>query len=262
MPDLMPVLMRPWGHMHYLDERPGAAQTVLFVNSLGTDLRMWQGVSGALAARCIGFDMRGHGLSATPAQDWTIADIADDVLALLDHLGIASAVIAGCSVGGMVAQDFGLRHRGRASALVLSNTAAKVGTAESWQARIGAVQAGGMEAVAEAVLDRWFAPDFRASPQALPFATMLRRADPVGYIQTCRALQAADLRAGLGLLDLPVLMIAGAHDLSTPPSLVAETAAMIRGARLTQLPGSGHLPAIDAPQATAAAIAGFLGTLP
>ena len=254
----MPVLIRPWGHLHFTDEGPKTAPTILFANSLGTDLRMWEGVTRLLPNRCIRFYKRGHGLSATPVDDWTVQDIASDAVALLDHLNIAKATIAGCSVGGMVAQAFGIHHPTRAHALILSNTAARIGTDESWQARITAIETAGIASIADTILDRWFPQPFRASPDALPWRTMLLRADPAGYIQTCRALSHADLRAGLATLTLPTLLIAGSEDQSTPPALVQETAARIPGAHLTVLQGSGHIPAIDAPKATAQAIAAFL----
>lgn len=257
----MPVLMRPWGHLHYVDEGPKDAPAILFANSLGTDLRMWGGVTDFLPQRCIRFDKRGHGLSATPTQGWTVEDIADDAVALLDHLGIQTATIAGCSVGGMVAQAVGIHHPDRARALILSNTAAKIGTPDSWAARITAIETAGIASMADMILDRWFPAGFRTSPDALPWATMLLRADPVGYVQTCRALSRADLRAGLGSVTLPVLLIAGSEDQSTPPALVRETAALITAAQMTTLQGSGHIPAIDAPTATAAAITAFLGAL-
>lgn len=255
----MNVLIRPWGHLHFTDEGPQAAPAILYANSLGTDLRMWEGVTRRLAYRAIRFDTRGHGLSATPSQDWTVEDIAADAVALLDHLHIAKATIAGCSVGGMVAQAVGIHHPTRAHALILSNTAAKIGTEESWQARISAIESAGIAAIADTILDRWFPKAFRTSPDALQWATMLLRADPAGYIQTCRALAKADLREGLARLTLPVLLLAGTEDQSTPPALVAQTAALIQGAQLTILQGSGHIPAIDAPEATASAIATFLG---
>lgn len=253
----MPVLMRPWGHLHYSDEGPRDAPAILYANSLGTDLRMWGGVTRLLPQRAIRFDKRGHGLSATPAQDWTVEDIAADAVALLDHLGVPQATIAGCSVGGMIAQALAIHHPSRARALILSNTAAKIGTEASWQARITAIQTAGIASIAETILDRWFPAPFRTSPDAMPWQTMLLRADPLGYIQTCRALSRADLRAGLQTLTLPTLLIAGSEDQSTPPALVAETAALIAGAQTIVLQGSGHIPAIDAPEATARIIAAF-----
>ncbi|MGB8815278.1 MAG: 3-oxoadipate enol-lactonase [Paracoccaceae bacterium] len=257
----MQVLMRPWGHMHFVDQGPKDAPTILFANSLGTDLRMWQGVTDLLTHRCIRFDKRGHGLSATPATDWRVEDIADDAAALLDHLNIEKATFAGCSVGGMVAQAFGIHHAPRAHALILSNTAAKIGTPESWQSRISAVESSGIAPIADTILGRWFPKAFLASPDCLPWRTMLLRADPVGYVQTCRALSRADLRSGLAGLTLPALFLAGSEDQSTPPALVTETAALIAGAKLVELAGSGHIPAIDAPDTTARAITDFLGGL-
>jgi 3-oxoadipate enol-lactonase len=257
----MQILMRSWGHMHFTDQGAKDAPVILFANSLGTDLRMWQGVTEQLPYRCIGFDKRGHGLSATPSADWTVEDIAADALALLDHLNIDKAVIAGCSVGGMMAIAFGIHHPARARALVLSNTAAKIGTPDSWQTRIDAVQTHGLASIADLILDRWFPKSFRASNAALPWQTMLLRADPIGYVQTCRALSQADFRAGLATLTLPTLLIAGSEDQSTPPALVAETAALIANAQLVELKGSGHIPAIDAPEATARAISHFLKAL-
>ena len=258
----MKVLQRPWGHMLYCDQGAVNAPALVFANSLGTDLRMWSDVANRLPGyRCIGFDMRGHGLSATPAQGWTVEDLAGDIAALMDHLGLAQVVIAGCSVGGMVAQAMAIHHPARCLGLILSNTAAKIGTDESWAARIAAVEGHGIASIAEMVIGRWFSPAFCASPAALPWLTMLLRVDPGGYIGTCRALARADLRAGLAGLNLPVLMLAGSADQSTPPDLVRETATMIRGARVVVFEGSGHIPAIDAPAATAAVIAGFLAEI-
>lgn len=255
----MHCLIRPWGHMHFHASGPAAAPAILWANSLGTDLRMWDAVVALLPEwRHVRFDKRGHGLSATPDAPWTVTDLADDSAALLRHLGIDRAVVAGCSVGGMIAQALAIRQPALVRSLVLSNTAAKIGTAQAWAARIDAVQAGGIAAIAAAVLDRWFAAPFRQSDVARPWGTMLLRCDPAGYNGTCDALAHADFRAGVGGLVTPTLMIAGSEDQATPPDLVAETCAMIPGARLVTLQGSGHIPAIDAPEATAAVIGHFL----
>ena len=252
-------LIRPWGHMHYHVSGPDAGPVILWANSLGTDLRMWDAVVALMPGwRHLRFDARGHGLSATPDAPWDVTDLADDAAALLQHLRIGQTVVAGCSVGGMIAQALALHHPDRVRALVLSNTAARIGTPETWTARIAAVGAGGLAAIAGAVLERWFAAAFRHSDAAKPWGTMLLRCDPAGYIATCDALGRADFRAGAGAIAVPTLMIAGGQDLATPPDLVAETCAMIPNARLVTLQGSGHIPAIDAPEATAAAIDRFL----
>ena len=246
---------RPWGHMHYQRRGPKTAHVIVWANSLGTDLRMWDQVVDLMPDwQHLRFDKRGHGLSATPNGSWDVTDLADDMAALMDHLAIDRAVIAGCSVGGMIAQAFGLRHPTRTRALILSNTAAKIGTPEAWQARMDMVQTGGMAVIADAVMDRWFPPQFLAPI----WKTMLLRCDPVGYIHTCAALSRADFRADLAGLTLPCLMIAGEQDQATPPALVAETCALIAGAKLVQIRAAGHLPAIDAPVITANEINTFL----
>ncbi len=259
----MPCLLRPWGHLNFRDTGDRDAPAILFANSLGTDLRMWDGVIAALPGfRCIGFDKRGHGLSATPSQNWTMEDLASDVVALLDHLGLARAIVAGCSVGGLIAQSLALDHPNRVRALILSNTAARIGTADMWATRIDALRAGGIASVSGAILERWFAPAFLRSPDSLPWQTMLLRCDVMGYVGTCKALATADLSARVPSLSLPVLVLAGSEDQATPPELVAQTAAMIPGARLETLIGSGHLPAIDAPSRTADMIKTFATGLP
>lgn len=259
----MRCLNRPWGHLHFHVSGPDGAPVILWANSLGTDLRMWDAVVALLPGwRHVRFDKPGHGLSATPAEHWDVTDIADDAAALLQHLAIAKAMVVGCSIGGMVAQALAIRHPALVRALVLSNTAAMIGTAQAWAARVDAVRIGGIASIAETILERWFPADFRQSDAVKPWRTMLLRCDALGYIGTCKALARADFRADILRLAQPVLMIAGAQDLATPPDLVAQTCALIPGAKLITLSGTGHLPAIDAAGATAAAISAFLESLP
>lgn len=254
----MSVLMRPWGHLHYRLRGPDAGLPVLLLNSLGTDLRMWEGVADRLPdLRLIGMDKRGHGLSATPQGDWTLDDLAADALALLDHLGVARALVAGCSVGGMIAQRMATLAPPRVAGLFLSNTAMKVGTDESWAARIADVAAQGLRGMAPAIMARWFGPAFRASDAAKPWETMLMRGEDAGYIATCRVLAAADLRQTSPAIACPVLLLGGSEDVSTPADLVRATAAAIPGARVEILQGAGHIPAIDSPGATARLLAAF-----
>jgi 3-oxoadipate enol-lactonase len=258
----MPVLMRPWGHMHFRVRGPEDGVPVVFLNSLGTDLRMWDAVLDRLPGlRAVGLDKPGHGLSATPSGDWSLADLAADAVALMDHLGIARAVVAGCSIGGMIGQMLGARHPDRVRGLVLSNTAMKVGTAESWAARIEGVRSLGMAGLAPQVIERWFAAPFRATDEVLPWVTMLARGDAAGYVGTCRVLAAANLTAESPRIACPVLLIGGSADLSTPVDLVRATAAAIPGARVEVIEGSGHIPAIDNPDRTAALIGGFVEEL-
>lgn len=146
--------------------------------------------------------------------------------------------------------------------LVLSNTAARMGTPEAWAARIAAIRGGGMAAIADAVMERWFAARFRARPQLAIWRNMLLRSPVEGYVAACAALAAADLTGALAAPRVPVEVIAGAEDGASAPDLVAALAAAIPGAGLTTLPGVGHIPPVEAPRAMAAVIARLAGTAP
>jgi 3-oxoadipate enol-lactonase len=211
------------------------------------------------ALRVIRFDQRGHGLSDDAPGAWTVGDLADDLAGLLDALGVRAAVVVGLSVGGMVAQALAARRPELVRAAVLSNTAARIGTAGGWEARIRAVEVGGVAAVADAVLAAWFTPAFRAGDPSFPlWRNMLVRCPRAGYLKTCAAIRDADLTADAAALRLPVLALAGDADGSTPPDLVRATAALIPGARFETIEGAGHVPGVERPAETARAIAGFL----
>lgn len=150
------------GSSSFSPRRHGCNTCNLVGKSLGTDLRMWDAVVAVLPGwHHIRFAAPGHGLSATPLTDWHVTDLADDAATLLDHVGIDRAVIGGCSMGGMISQAMAIRHPHRVRGLILSNPAAKIGTADAWVARMDAVRQGGLGAISTAVLDRWFPLPFR-----------------------------------------------------------------------------------------------------
>lgn len=252
----MQVLTRPWGAMHYRTD--GDGPPVVFANSLGTDLRLWDGVLPLLPGiRAIRFDKRGHGLSDLGPQDG-IDGLADDAAALIEAVAGGPVVFVGLSIGGMIGQALAARRPDLLRALVLSNTAAKMGTAEAWAARIDAVQAGGIAAIGDAVMERWFAPAFRVTPALAPWRNMLTRTDAAGYCAACAAIAAADLTGATRALRLPVLAIAGDQDGASPPDLVRGTAGLIPGAAFHVIPGAGHLPCVETPADWAALVAPFL----
>ena len=254
----MQVLMRPWGAMHYRIDGPGDGLPVVFANSLGTDLRLWDAVLPLLPAiRAIRYDKRGHGLSDFGGSA-SIDDLAADAAALIETAAGGPAVFVGLSIGGMIGQALAAARPELLRALVLSNTAAQMGSPESWQARIAAVQAGGVAGIADAVMERWFAPGFRATPALRPWRNMLARCDAPGYVAACRAIAAADLTGTAAALRLPALVIAGAEDGASPPEQVGATAALIPGAAFRVIPGAGHLPCVETPAAWAALVAPFL----
>ena len=254
----MQVLIRPWGAMHIRVNGPSDGTAVLFANSLGTDLRLWDAVLPLLPGiRAIRFDKRGHGLSDRGPQDG-IAGFAEDAAALIEKVAGGPAIFVGLSIGGMIGQQLAATRPDLVRALVLSNTAAKMGTAESWNARIAAVRANGVESIADAVMDRWFAPAFRATPELAPWRNMLARSDMEGYAAACAAIAAADLGPQTATLRLPTLVIAGDQDGASPADLVEGTARLIPGAGFRIIPGAGHLPPVEAPAAWATLVAPFL----
>ncbi|WP_262296998.1 3-oxoadipate enol-lactonase [Microvirga sesbaniae] len=238
-------------HVQELGRSDGPA--LVFVNSLGSDVRIWQDVVPAFADRyrIILYDKRGHGLSDAPPAPYTIDDHTDDLIALLDHLGLDRAAFVGLSVGGMIGQRIAVRASERVRALVLCCTAAKIGTPESWAERITAVEDGGIEPIADAVLQRWFTPLFRETraDEVAGWRNMLVRTPDHGYAGTCAAIRDADLRPDAGRIAAPTLCVAGDQDGSTPADVVKGTADLIPGARFALIDGAGHIPCVEQPAA-------------
>ena len=246
--------------LHYRIDGPHDGPPVVFSNSLGTDQRLWDKVIALMppGPRYIRYDRRGHGLSDAPPAPYSMGQLVRDTERLLDHLSVRDAVFVGLSIGGMVAQGLAVKRHDQIRALVLSNTAARIGTTEIWHDRIRTVETGGIEALADAVMERWFSPRFRATPELAAWRHMLTRTPAAGYAGCCAAIAGTDFYTTTAALRLPALGIAGDHDGSTPPDLVRETVALIAGARTELLRGTGHLPCVEDPQAYAAVLTGFL----
>lgn len=243
------------GHLH-VAWHPGRGRPVLFLNVLGMDLRIWDPVLAHLpGAPALRHDARGHGLSA-PAPAPGMSPYVADALALIDHFGLERPVVCGASAGGLVALGVAGARPHRIGGLVLCNTAAKIGTAESWNARIASVAAGGIEAIADTAIGNWFSDGFRnGRPSDLAgWRTMLTRCPVEGYLGLCAAIRDTDFTRLARDLSLPVEVIGGSVDGSTPPAVVEALAGLIPGARLTMIEGVGHLPGIERPDAVAAVI--------
>ena len=251
------------GSIHVVDEGPRDGRAVVFSNSLGTDLRVWDKTIAALpeGLRLIRYDKRGHGLSDCPPRGtWGMGDHVADAISVMDALEVRDAVIVGLSVGGMIAQGVAAERPDLAHALVLADTAAKIGAPETWAERIADIEAGGLEALQGAILERWFAPRFHKESvgELALWRNMLVRTTPDGYLGTCAAIRDTDLRDSTARLRLPTLVICGDQDGATPPDMVRETADLIPGARFELIRGAAHLPCVEAADATAALIADFL----
>jgi 3-oxoadipate enol-lactonase len=246
------------GVVHYLDEGPRDAPALVFINSLGCDVRIWDEVARILGRefRLVRYDKRGHGLSDSGPDRYDMADYARDLAALIDRLGLGRTTIVGLSIGGLVAQELYRQRPELFAALVLCDTAAKVGTDESWDARIAEVERGGIEAIADSILQRWFTADFRArrSDELAGWRNMLTRSPRQGYLAACGALKRADLRPFAGAIEVATLCLVGEEDGSTPVAWVRETAGLIKGSRFEIIKGAGHVPNIETPEAVSALI--------
>ncbi|MEX0282649.1 MAG: alpha/beta fold hydrolase, partial [Arenibacterium sp.] len=161
--------------LHYrVDGDPDGAP-VVFSNSLGTDLRLWDAILPHLPAglKIIRYDKRGHGLSSLPHAPYAMGALVGDVEKLLDHLGVKDCVFVGLSIGGMIAQGLAVKRLDLVRAVVLSNTGSKIGTTELWQERINMVMEHGIEALADSIMERWFSRDFRQTTELKLWRNML-----------------------------------------------------------------------------------------
>jgi len=247
--------------LHYRVDGGADQPALLFANSLGSDLRIWDSVAARLAPyfRVVRYDLRGHGLSEAPAPPYSAADLASDVVALLDALEIRHAVVCGVSVGGLIAQAVALNHPERVRALVLSDTGARIGSAEAWQQRIDKVRADGVDSLVTMTMERWFAAGFRekCSTDVRGYSLMLRQSSADGYIGTCAALRDADFRQAVARINQPTLVLCGAEDIATPPELGRELAGLIPGAQFSLIEEAAHLPCVEQPGAVAERMMNF-----
>ncbi|MEN1925223.1 3-oxoadipate enol-lactonase [Luteimonas qiangzhengi] len=238
-----------------------AGPWVVFCNSLGTDLHMWDAQVEALSTRfrVLRYDRRGHGQSTAATGPYTLADLGGDVLALMDALEIERAHFCGLSIGGLVGQWLGIHAPERIERLVVCATAAKIGTAKSWNQRIALVQDKGLAPLLDATDDRWFTPDFIAANPDVVEDILARFAavSAEGYAGCCAALAGADLRAQINRIGVPVLAISGDDDpVCTPDDLQAIADGVADGQHVS-LPGR-HIVNIESAEAFSAALADFL----
>lgn len=246
--------------LHWREDGDPNGQPLVFANSLGTDLRLWDPILTLLPQhfRIIRFDNRGHGLSDVIPGPYDMTALVADAAELLDRLGVRDAIFVGLSIGGMIGQGLAAKRPDLVRALVLSNSAARMGTAEMWQERIAAISAGGIGAMSEAILERWFTQAFRAAPDFAVWRNMLLATPRKGYLGCCHALAGADLTDETARLRLPTLAIGGDQDGASPPALVEATARLIEGAAFHVISEAGHLPCVEQPRAFARLLNGFL----
>jgi 3-oxoadipate enol-lactonase/4-carboxymuconolactone decarboxylase len=253
------------GELAYRLDGPAGAPTIVLSNSLGTSLELWEPQMEALAGyfRVLRYDQRGHGASDSPPGTYSIAQLAGDVLQLLDAVGCARASIAGISLGGMVAMYLAAHHPERIERVVLACTAPYLGPAEQWRERAQLVRTGGTAGIAANVLERWFTPSFHTSRPDLigRFKAMIASCAADGYASCCEAIAGMDQRPSLPAISAPTLVVCGAEDPATTPATGLAMQSAISGAAFVVIPRAAHIANVEQPEMfTSALLAHLTGT--
>jgi 3-oxoadipate enol-lactonase len=245
-----------------VDGADGAPWLVLS-NSLATDVSMWDQQAADLrrSFRVLRYDQRGHGGTDAPAGRYTFDLLIADVLALFDALSIRRAHFGGLSMGGATALGLALRHPGRIDRAIIcdSGCASTPATSQQWEERIAAARQGGMEAMVESTIARWFPPEtVKANPPHLDKLRAMIRATPVeGFIGCAAALADHDFRSAVGTVTRPLLFIVGEKD-GTTPAAMRQMHEQVPGSGFLELPGAGHISNMDQPARFTKAIVEFL----
>lgn len=242
---------------------PTAGPALVLIHALGTNLTLWDDLIPLLppTLRILRLDLRGHGASDVPQPPYAMGALIRDAERMMEHFAIKDAVVLGLSLGGMVAQGLATKRLDLVRALILSNTAARIGSAAMWDTRISEVRATGLDAYAPGAMERIFGRNWPSEPGMPRVRAMLTATHPDGWTGCAAAISGTDFYTPTAALRLPCLAIAGANDGTTPPDLVRETADLIPGSRFSLIRGAGHLPLIEKPAEYAALIATFLQSI-
>lgn len=257
----MPFVTSHGARIHYKVEGEGGRPALVLLNSIGTDMDLWDAVLPALRRRftLVRIDTRGHGASDAPAHDYTLPMLADDVLTVMDAAGIDAAAVAGVSLGGMIAMELALARPERVTALGLICTSATMDKA-AWEARVATVRGAGLAGIVELAMGRFLSPEYMAEEPAV--AATVRRGlltmAAAGYAGCAAAIRDMNLADRLGKIDCATLVITGTRDTSTPFEGHGEhLVAGIDGARHVSLEAA-HLAPFEAPDAVADVLETFL----
>ncbi|MBK5962039.1 3-oxoadipate enol-lactonase [Rhodoplanes elegans] len=257
----MPEIVSEGCALHVEVEGPADAPVVMFSNSLGTDLTMWDPQVAPFTRhfRVVRYDRRGHGRSGVTPGPYSIEMLGRDALAIMDGLGLDKVHWVGLSMGGMVGQWLGANAPQRLGKLVLANTSSFMPDKQPWHDRIATVRAGGLAAIVDKVMGIWFTQDFRdADPAAVETIRTVFLKTPVdGYIANCEAVRDMDQRDLLDRIAVPTLVVAGRFDQSTPIEANDFIRRKVPGAQLTIL-DSAHISNIEQAAAFNTEVLGFL----
>jgi 3-oxoadipate enol-lactonase len=246
--------------VHYSLEGPAEAPVILFANSLGTDLRVWDAVAADLCRdfRVLRYDKRGHGLTQASSGAYSMAGLAADALGLLDALGLDRVHFCGLSIGGMIGQQLAATHPERIDRLVLCDTTMRMPDPAIWDERVATVRAQGLEDIAIGAMERWFTPAMRGSETEALFRHMVARTTVDGYAGCCAAIRDMDLVPLVSGIRASTLVLVGEDDPGTPPSMARELDAALPDSRLVVIPKAAHLPCVEQPEAVVTALRDFL----
>lgn len=251
---------------HQLIGGPAGKPVIVFVNSLGTDFRIWRDVIVRLAGdfAIVVYDKRGHGLSELGDAPQTIATHAADLAALLDYLSVKKAVICGLSIGGLIAQGLYAARPDLIQAILFCDTAHKIGNDETWNGRISAAREKGIASFADSVMEKWFTPAFHneRGAELAGYRNMLLRQSVDGYAAACVAIRDADFTEAAKSIAVPALCVVGDQDGSTSPELVRSLADLVPGAGYEVISGAGHIPCVEQPEILTSLIRDFIQQLP
>jgi len=244
--------------LHHEVRGPSDAPPVLLVPSLGTALGQWDRLAAALVDRfrVVRLDIRGHGGSPAPRGPYTVDDLADDVLALADRLGLDRFALVGLSIGGAIGQTVAVREPERLTALVACCTGPRLGDPADWRERAARVRADGTSWLVESATARWFTPEFVAAHpgEVERIVRMLLTTPPEGYAACCEALAGFDLTHQLGDIVAPTRVVVGSEDPVAPPDLGQRMADAVSDADLVVLDAAGHLANVGQPERFNAAV--------
>jgi 3-oxoadipate enol-lactonase len=250
----------------FFTDDEGAGDAVVLAHAIGCDHRMWDDVVPLLERRfrIIRVDLRGHWRSPVTRRPYSLEGLAEDVLAVLARRGVAKAHWVGLSMGAMVGMAFALEHPDRLARVVLANTTSSYGPEgrAMWEARARTVAEGGLAAIKDMVMERYFSEEFRAAHrEVVQRVARWFLATPVeGYLGCCDAIKELDYTADLPRIHARTLVIAGEKDAGTPPSMAEVIATRIPGAQLAILPGAAHLAAVEKPTEFGALVRDFLAS--
>ncbi|AQA01154.1 3-oxoadipate enol-lactonase [Mycobacterium sp. MS1601] len=232
----------------------GSGPAVVLSNSLGSTHRMWDAQIADLEQHftVVRYDTRGHGDSTVPPGPYVIDELADDLIALLDRLGLQRAHLVGLSLGGMTTMRVAARNPDRVGRIALLCTGAHLPPASGWIDRADAVRTAGSGAVAAAVIDRWFTRGYTGDRG--PWLAMCAGTPAEGYASCCEVIARLDLREQLADITAPALVIAGDEDPATPPAVLEQVAAGIPGSRLLVVDHAAHLANVEQPAVITAAL--------